>query len=293
MSYKTTCPKCGGNDFYVTPNNGLSYCFHCAYSEKDGNKSNDDRKLVNSIETLQTFYTSITDYYHSCVTSKVRVYLNSRGYDDNMISHFKLGYIPNEAITHISQDLLRDSGLYIYDRAVLGDRIAFPYIVDGKVTDIRGRTMDKNDPTRYKSPLGSATNRGAIYPYNFSDSTEEHIVTEGEIKAGIASQFGFKCVALPGIASWRMMTSTSTFKQTIVFDSARSKAGREHTLRAIDNISKKLYNPYVAMLPLGKEDKMDIDTFIMTKGTAEFRTIINNALPYSEWAKIQRRVNVY
>jgi DNA primase len=210
-----------------------------------------------------------------------------------MISHFKLGYIPNEAITHISQDLLRDSGLYIYDRAVLGDRIAFPYIVDGKVTDIRGRTMDKNDPTRYKSPLGSATNRGAIYPYNFSDSTEEHIVTEGEIKAGIASQFGFKCVALPGIASWRMMTSTSTFKQTIVFDSARSKAGREHTLRAIDNISKKLYNPYVAMLPLGKEDKMDIDTFIMTKGTAEFRTIIDNALPYSEWAKIQRRVNVY
>lgn len=293
MSYKTTCPKCGGNDFYVTPANGLSYCFHCTYSEKDGNKSHDERKIVNSIETIQSFYTSVTEYYHSSITTQVRMYLNSRGYDDNAISQLKLGYIPNEPMHHVNQELLRDSGLYVYERAVLGDRISFPYIVDGKVTDIRGRSMDKNEPTRYKSPLGTASNRGAIYPYNFIDSMSEHIVTEGEIKAGIASQFGFKCVALPGIASWRQMTANSTSKQTIVFDSARNKSSREHTLRAIDNLAKKLYNPYVAMLPLGKEDKMDIDTFILSKGPDEFRTIITNALPYSEWAKMQRRTNVY
>ena len=292
MSYKTTCPKCGGNDFYVTPSNGVGYCFHCTYYEREGDERVAVQKLHYSVEALRALYKKLTEYYHSCITPEVRLYLNSRGYDDSTISTLKLGYIPDEPLKQIDPILGKDSGLYSNGRAVLGNRISFPYIVKDMVVDIRGRALDKNDPIRYKSPMGTASVRGADYPYNYQDITQDHIVTEGEIKAGLATQAGIPCVALPGIVSWRPMLK-QTVKQTIIFDTTRNKSTREITFRAVDKLASKLYNPYVVVLPLGSDDKMDIDAFILKKGEEEFRTIVNNALPYDEWAKIQRRPNVH
>lgn len=294
MNYKTDCPKCGGNDFYVTPSNGMGYCFHCGYLERADKKSDSaEYEIKTSIEAIRYVYTMLTEYYHSSLTDSARIYLNSRGFDDATITKFKLGYIPNDVPTHLHKDALRDSGLYVNNKAVLGERISFPYIVGDKVTDIRGRSMDKNEPTRYKSPLGSSGNRGAIFPYNECDMRHDHIVTEGEIKAIMSHQFGVPCVALPGISSWRPKVSQTSAKQTIVFDSTKNRVTREITFRAIDKTAKMLYNPYVVVLPLLGEDKMDIDSFILRRGAVEFKTIIDNALPYSEWAKLQRRNNVY
>ena len=292
MNYKTTCPKCGGNDFYVTPSNGVGYCFHCTYLEREGSEKAAVQKLHYSVEALRALYKKLADYYHSCITPEVQVYLNSRGYDDNTISALKLGFIPDEPLKNIDPILGKDSGLYANGRAVLGNRISFPYIVKDMVVDIRGRALDKNDPIRYKSPMGTASVRGADYPYNYKDITEDHIITEGEIKAGLATQAGVNCVALPGIVSWRPMIKQSV-KQIIIFDTTRNKSTREITFRAVDKLASKLYNPYVVVLPLGKDDKMDIDAFILKRGEEEFRTVVNNALPYDEWARIQRRPNVY
>ena len=292
MNYKTTCPKCGGNDFYVTPSNGVGYCFHCTYFEREGEEKVAVQKLHYTVEALRTLYKKLAEYYHSCITPEVRMYLNSRGYDDNTISTLKLGFIPDEVLKSVDPVLGKDSGLYSNGKAVLGNRIAFPYIVKDMVVDIRGRAIDKNDPIRYKSPMGTASVRGADYPYNYADITEDHVITEGEIKAGLATQAGVKCVALPGIVSWRPMVKQSV-KQTIIFDTTRNKSTREITFRAIDKLASKLYNPYVVVLPLGNDDKMDIDAFILKRGEEEFRTIVNNALPYDEWARIQRRPNVH
>jgi DNA primase len=292
MSYKTTCPKCGGNDFYVTPSNGVGYCFHCTYFEREGEEKTAVQSISCSVETLRAFYTKLADYYHSCITPEVRTYLHSRGYDDGTIQLLKLGYIPDEPLKQVDPTLGKDSGLYVHGKAVLGNRVSFPYIVKNIVVDIRGRALDKNDPIRYKSPIGTASVRGADYGYNHTDASEDHVITEGEIKAGIASQAGVKCVALPGIVSWRPMLK-QTVKQTIIFDSTRNRNTREITFRAIDKLAVRLYNPYVAVLPLGSEDKMDIDSFILKRGEQELKTIVNNALPYDEWARIQRRPNVH
>jgi len=292
MSYKTECPRCGGNDFYVTPANGVGYCFHCTYFERDGDKKSEDTSLECAVPVIRALYKKLTEYYHSCITPEVRKYLHKRGYTDTMIEELKLGYIPDENRSDIDNTLGRDSGLYAGGKAVLGNRISFPYIADNTIVDIRGRAMDTEDPIRYKSPLGSAHLRGADYPYNYKDSQADHVITEGEIKAAIASQNGVACVAVPGIVSWRPKLS-GVQKQTIVFDSTRNKSTREITYRAIDKLAHRLYNPHVAMLPLRGNDKMDIDSFIIAYGAGEFRTIINSALPYEDWAKIQRRRNVH
>jgi hypothetical protein len=120
----------------------------------------------------------------------------------------------------------------------------------------------------------------------------EHIVTEGEIKAGIASQFGVPCVSLPGIISWRPKLAVSQ-KQVIVFDSTKNRTTRELTFKAVDKLARRLSNPYVAALPLRGNEKMDIDTFILSYGVNEFKNITSNALVYDDWAKLQRRMYVH
>lgn len=291
MNYKTTCPRCGGNDFYVTPHNGMGYCFHCTYLEKNGD-AKEVTQLTYSIEAVRNAYKYLADYYHSSLTDTARTYLNSRGFDDTTIQKLKLGYIPEECPKMLDKALARDTGLFVDGKSVLSGRISFPYLVGEAVTDIRGRSLDKTNPVKYKSPLGSSETRGALFPYNFDDSTDAHVVTEGEIKAAISSQAGVPAVALPGIVSWRPRVRCGV-KQVIVFDSTTNRSTREITFRAIDNLANKLVDPYVAMLPLRGHDKMDIDTYILTYGEDEYRLLIHNALPYTEWAKLQRRPNVH
>jgi hypothetical protein len=292
MNYKTECPKCAGNDFYVTPSNGVGYCFHCGHYERSGSEK-ESYKITYGIEALRSVYTSLASSYHSNLGGRALAYLYSRGYTPETIDKLKLGYIPDEVPLHLDKVLARDTGLFANGKSILGGRVSFPYLVNGIVTDIRGRSLDA-DPIRYKSPLGSAEQRGAVYPYNYDDSTNDYVITEGEIKAGISSQIGVPTLALPGISTWRsMLTNHRRDRQVIVFDSVRLASSREITFRAIDKLANKLYNPYVVVLPLLGEDKMDIDRFILRRGPEEYRTIIQNALTYSEWALLQRRRNVH
>lgn len=291
MNYKTTCPRCGGNDFYVTPHNGMGYCFHCTYLEKSG-ESREVTQLTYSIEAVREVYKYLADYYHSCLTEEARVYLNSRGFDDGTIERLRLGYITEECPKMLDKALARDTGLFVDGKSVLAGRISFPYLVGNAVTDIRGRSLDKTHPVKYKSPMGSSEIRGAVFPYNYEDSHTTHVVTEGEIKAAISSQAGVPAVALPGIVSWRPRLRCGE-KQVIIFDSTTNRSTREITFRAIDSLAGKLVNPYVAMLPLRGNDKMDIDSYILSYGEEEYRLIVQNALPYDEWATLQRRPNVH
>jgi DNA primase len=292
MSFKTKCPQCGGNDFYVTPENGVAYCFHCTYYERSGEAKGKQRIITSDFDSLRGFYTKIADYFHSCLTLAATTYLYGRGFTDETIAKFKIGFIPDKELPVNYEDtVVKDSGLFVGTQCVLANRISFPYFVGNTAVDIRGRSLDATEEIRYKSPLGSATARGALYPYNANDATGDHIITEGEIKSVIASQAGVPCVALPGITSWREKT-VSDHKQIILFDSTRVKTTREITFRAIDKLANRLLNPHVVLLPLGKNTKMDIDEFILTHGVGEFKNIIDNALPYREWAILQRRLNV-
>lgn len=292
-NYKTDCPNCGGNDFYVTPSNGVGYCFHCGYYERDSTSEAKVYKPKASIESIRNFYNVASRYYHSCMSGAAVEYMKSRGISTNLIDKFQIGFVPEDMPMHFDKELARDSGLYVNGKCVLANRVSFPYLVGKTVTDIRGRSLEPHAEVRYKSPLGSSELRGAVFPYNYADCSVDHIITEGEIKSIISSANGVPTVGLPGITSWKSMTSGSGVKQVIVFDSNRERHKRETVFRAIDKLATRLYNPYVAILPLmGKQD-MDLDTFVMSVSPQQHQELINNALPYSEWAKLQRRNNVH
>ena len=292
-NYKTDCPNCGGNDFYVTPSNGVGYCFHCGYYERDSTSEAKVYKPKSTIESIRNFYKIASRYYHSCMSGSALTYLESRGISGTLVEKFQLGFVPEDMPQHFDKELARDSGLYVNGKCVLANRVSFPYLVGTVVTDIRGRSLEPHADIRYKSPLGSSELRGAVFPYNYDDHKTDHLVTEGEIKSIISSNFGVPTVGLPGITSWRPMTSGTDVKQVIVFDSNKDRHKRESVFRAIDKLATKLYNPYVAVLPLLGRSEMDLDTFVMTVSSTQHHDLIKNALPYSEWAKLQRRNNVY
>lgn len=281
MSYKTTCPNCGGHNFYVTEHNGVKYCFNCAYVEKEGYAEENIKVRSLHVEEIRKYYTEVTRYYHSCLDTKHRDFLHQRGIEDSTIERLQIGFCPNSSHQLYVHPLAEESGISIKREPFLSNRIIFPYWFEGKVTDMRGRTVDM-DELKYKSPFKSAYYRGADYAYNVSALPEETIViTEGEIKSILPEQFGLPTKGLPGMNAERTI-SVGTFKKVVLcFDNQRYN--RKQLIMAIKRWAQKLPNPFIATLPLRGKDKQDIDGYILQYGIDSYKQVIAAAMPYEKW----------
>ena len=294
-SYKTTCPNpsCNGNNFYVTPDNGMGYCFNCRYTEKDNTAPYSKvRKRSDNIAEIRQYYTEMAEYYHSMLDTHARNFLYGRGYTDQTIQSLKIGYIPDGTHPLYRNPIAIEAGLANkrYE-AFLGNRIAFPYFKDAKtVTDIRARSLIPHDEIKYKSPFNDAYYRGAIYPYNYhlTNKAKRILLTEGEIKAGIAVQANFPTIGLPGILAWRDgLIQEDDQEYVIVFDNETKPNIQRDVISAIRKVSLHLLNVKVAVLPIFDGGKAEIDTFINKFGASLFGNIIDNALDYDTWNSLQ------
>ncbi len=293
-SFKTTCPKCGGNNFYVTPYNQMGYCFspECHYTERNGKSlSHQQRIRSDNVNEIRAFYTSAANYYHSSLTPEATAFLYNRGFNDTTIQSLKIGYCPPGKSPLYKSPIAKEAGLATMDNsAFLANRITFPYFKDiSTVTDIRGRTIDPNEELKYKSPFGDVYFRGAIYPYNWHLRNEKRIVlTEGEIKADISYQEGIPTMALPGIGTWRKgLVQDDDQEFIIVFDNESKPHVQREVIAAIRKVYKELVRAKIAVLPLLGDMKAEIDTFIRKHGGALYRSILDNALDYNTWNSLQ------
>lgn len=295
QSYKTTCPICGHETLYVTPNNGMAHCFRavCKHTEFNGNTKRKERKRSDNIIEIRAVYKEAAWYYHSSLDTKARSYLHKRGFTDKTIEELRIGYCPNGMLPLYRDPIAKEAGLSTAkDEAFLGDRITFPYFKDrDTVIDIRGRAIDPHVELKYKSPFGDVVFRGAIYPYNYHLRDNKHIIlTEAEIKADIAYQLGYAAMGLPGIGSWRTGFVQDIDQQiTIVFDNESNPETQKSVIAAVRKVAKELIGVKVAVLPIfGDEKKAEIDTFVNTYGGKLFASIIDNALEYRVWNSLQQ-----
>jgi DNA primase len=287
-SYRTECKKCGGHNYVITPSKGISKCFNCGYYELDSNITPQSKVISPHIEEIRNVYAQAARYYHSSLTPEAYAFLHNRGFTDAMIKELQLGYCPNGRSPLYIKSITKEAGLAKYDStAFLEGRVTFPYFHNGIYTEIRGRAIDPFEEVRYKSPLGSSYYRGAIYPYNYQYTAPRIIITEGEIKAAIALQYGHTAIAMPGLSIWSEGFRENTEVEYIVcFDSQLHSS--YNVKRAIISIADKIPTIKVATLPLMGEKKQDIDSFILSYGITFFTSIIDNALPFNEWYRLQR-----
>lgn len=295
QSYKSICPQCGGNDYYITPHNGKKYCFHCTYFESDGKFNPVDITPSPNIEAIRNRYTQAAIYYHSCLQKEHYDYLRNRGYTDKIIEERKIGFCPHGTHPMYHDAIAKEAGL-VYQTtterlAFLEGRITFPYIVGSKIVDIRGRLYKGEcNGERYKSPYGGVIYRGAVYPYNYNQHKENKlIITEGEIKSDVVTQeLGIASIGIPGINAWRKgYVPLEDQENILIFDNQQKNM---HLVRkAINKIAQYIHNLWIVTLPLMGRSKMDIDTFIIEYGKDMARMIIDGAMPYNKWQVYAQR----
>jgi len=291
-SYKAECPKCHHHSFYVTPSNGVGYCFRasCSYLERNGSNVIREKRRSDNVTEIRQRYYDLARYYHSCLDKKATKFLHSRGLTDKTIQERLLGYCPRGNNPFYNDEIAHEAGIAVSKEAFLADRVIFPYFKNSNtITDLRGRALDKDTELRYKSPYGGAYYRGAIYPYNYHivKSARKVLLTEGEIKSEIAIQTGYPTMSIPGISSWRKGFIQDDDQQVvIVFDNERNPDTQLDVISAITRISKELIDPFIAVLPLYNENKAEIDTFIDKYGAGLFKSVIDNAIPYTTWLRL-------
>jgi hypothetical protein len=301
--YKTVCPSCRGRDLWVTPENNTCYCWECGVSYKMvrslDDVQEDTRTFVHKAfdtKAIRSAYGEAADYYHSCISKEHEVFLRQRGITQESINFFKIGFCPSGTAPMYLTETAKDAGLANRKgEPWLAERIVFPYIADGEITDIRGRSIHGEDP-KYLSLYHRSEQRGALYPYNYdaalkkSFETKVLILTEGEIKAVVADRLDFAIMALPGMLSYRSgLVAQPGIKMVVVFDNSSDQADRIRVDRAIARMTTRLPAFSVVTLPLLGEHKMDIDAYLLHDkgGKDRFQYYVDNAINYTMYKRLR------
>lgn len=294
-SYKTTCPSCGKESFYVTPHNGMAHCFRptCKLTQFNGDSKYRIQVRSDNVPDIRAVYKEAAWYYHSSLDSRARIYLHNRGFTDKTITDLQIGYCPTGTLPLYRDPIAKEAGIATTkNESFLSDRITFPYFKDiDVITDIRGRAINTDEKLTYKSPFGSVTYRGAIYPYNYHLRNNKRIIlAEAEIKADIAYQLGYAAMGIPGIGAWRSgFVQEHNQEIIIVFDNESNPDTQRDVIAAVRKIAGELIKPKIAVLPIFEgEKKAEIDTFINKHGGILFKSIIDNALEYKVWNSLQQ-----
>jgi len=301
--YKAVCPSCAGNDLWVTPENRSAYCWECGVSyylihnENDTYQPRRVQYTTKQFDTKQirALYSDAANYYHSCISKDHEEFLKRRGISQEAINFFRIGFCPPGVSPMYLTETAKEAGLADgKGQPWLSGRIIFPYIADGEVTDLRGRTLTDEDP-KYKSLYHKSEQRGAFYPFNYdaamrkAQASKLLIVTEGEIKAVVADQCNFPIMALPGMLSYRSaLVSQPGIRIVVVFDNSADADDRVRIDKAIAKLSLKIPAFSVVTLPLLGEQKMDIDSYLMrADNTERFRYYVENAIDYSMYKRLR------
>ena len=234
-------------------------------------------------------------------------YLTARGFDEDIIKKFRLGYAPdnNGLRAYLSSKNVSESDMIELGLAVLSEKNSKVYdffrnrvmipIIDkrNRTIGFGGRVMGKEEPKYLNSPETPIFNkRKVLYNLNYArDKAYEHkriIVCEGYMDVIAQSKYGFDYAVAPlGTAltedqiqeAWKICP-----EPTLCFDG--DSAGIRAAVRSVDRvlpILKPGYSLKYVFLP----DKMDPDEFLKSKGAEEYEKAITSTMPLADllWKK--------
>lgn len=235
-------------------------------------------------------------------------YLYARGFDDNIITKFRLGFAPNNnglkaqlSSREISETEMNELGLLTIpedknrtSHDFFRNRVMIP-IMDkrGRVIAFGGRVMDKSQPKYLNSPETPIFNKRRIL-YNLNYAREKGyeaqrlIICEGYMDVIAMDKYGIGYAVAPlGTAltedqiqeAWKVVS-----EPICCFDG--DNAGIRAAIRSVDRvlpILKPGYSLQFAFLP----NKQDPDEFLKEKGTDEFLKVVTDTEPLKDllWKK--------
>lgn len=295
------CGKSGNAITFVMEHNGFSYMeslkflagrsgIPFEFERQEESQLNKQAELLNAMEIA-------TDFYIENLFSKEgRITLDmfkSRGFDENLIKSFKLGYSPdsfNKLQNHlrkkgIAEEFSLEAGLLVqnengkvFDR--FRNRAMFP------IQDIFGRTIafgarlledDKNQAKYINSPQTPLYDKsrvlyGLYQAKNAIMQQDKVIITEGYADVISMHNFGFKnTISTSGTALTEQqlqLIKRYTNRLLMLFDG--DEAGINASLRALSLALENNFEVEVLVLP----DNNDPDSFLRKFGKIELLKLI-------------------
>lgn len=233
-------------------------------------------------------------------------YLYSRGFGDDIISKFRLGFAPGnnglkaQLSSHgVSDKEMAELGLLTIpennrSHDFFRNRVMIP-IMDkrGKVIAFGGRVMDGSQPKYLNSPETPVFNkRRILYNLNYAREcgydAKRLIICEGYMDVIAMDKYGIGYAVAPlgtALTEDQIQEAWKVVNEPICcFDG--DTAGIRAAVRSVDRVLPILrpgYSLQYAFLP----DKQDPDEFLKAKGTEEFLKVVTATVPLKDllWRK--------
>lgn len=344
VNYKGLCPFHDERtpSFFVSPSRGMCHCFSCGrggtpvyflmeheqmtYPEalrwlarkynieiKERELTDEERKEQNERDSMFIVNEWVANYFQDVLHNHVdgqsigMAYFRSRGFRDDIINKFQLGYdlTDRSALAQTARSkgykdefLIKTGICYKTDRGDMIDRYAgrviFPWVsVSGKIVGFGGRLLDartKGVSQKYvNSPDSEIYHKDhllyGIYQAKKAISKEDRVyMVEGYTDVISMNQCGIEnVVANSGTAlSVHQIRMLHRFTSNITLLYDGDEAGIKATLRGTDMILAEGMNIKVLILPDGE----DPDSFARKHSVEDFKTYIEENQTDFIWFKI-------
>ena len=234
-------------------------------------------------------------YFHYLLGTKdgdaAKAYFAKRELEDKMVTSFGLGFssMRKDALYQYlkkegcSDDILKETGLFVYDERGVHDRfrnrVMFPILnINNKVIGFGGRVMGDGQPKYLNSPETGVFDKGRnLYGLNIAKNSRKNniIICEGYMDVISMHQAGFtQAVASLGTAlttGQAMLIKRYVKDVLICYDS--DGPGVKAALRAIGIFRDAGLRTRV----INMQPHKDADEFIKAKGREAFQERIDNA----------------
>ncbi len=221
-------------------------------------------------------------------------YLQERGFTDEIIRKFQLGYAPDQRDTFVqtaiqkqyNPDLLQKSGLAVFRNEMWLDnyrgRIIFPiHNNTGKVIGFGARIIKKNDraPKYINTPenelyVKSKILYGSYFARHAIDKADECLLVEGYTDVISLHQAGIENVVASGGTALTpdqlRLIKKYTNNLTIIYDG--DGAGIKAALRGLELALEERLHVQLVLIP----DKEDPDSYVRKVGADAFRQFITD-----------------
>tara|TARA_B100000959_G_scaffold110865_1_gene116925 strand:- start:10069 stop:11874 length:1806 start_codon:yes stop_codon:yes gene_type:complete len=262
-------------------------------SQQSGQSAVDRNRVMAALVAADGFY---REQLHGAEGSRAREFLAERGFEDNVVLHFGLGFAPDEWEA-VQQHLLaagfnehelevaglvkrRETGKGTYDR--LRDRVVFP-IRDprGRPVAFSGRIIGEGEPKYLNSPetitfTKSQTLYGLFEARESINSKGFVLLVEGNFDLIACAQYGLQNVVAPlGTAfteDHARKLSHFTRKAVVEFDG--DQAGQAAAERTAGILLGNGFQVNVVRLP----PEHDPDSFLRTEGAEGFRAALSQSV---------------
>lgn len=180
-----------------------------------------------------------TAKYEASMTSEALGYLAARGFNEEVVREWRLGYVQEPEHGH----------------ELAAGRISIPFCTPGGVVALRFRAIGESE-TKYIQPAGSSTHLFGMH--NMHKSSDVMVITEGEFDCISMSMCGVPAIGLTGVSAWKKFYRRLFMdfeKVFIVMDP--DKAGRQ----AAEKLRSELNNGVIIDLEVG-----DVNEAFLQKG---------------------------